>query len=100
MQGSALNTRLKIEYYGYFREQAQKSSEEYITQSTTINALLQEIQTLHNIGSPASHASSGVLPPTFLVAINANLIQRTRFNNPDLFKDGDTVAIMPPFAGG
>ncbi len=92
--------RLKIEYYGYIREQVQKPVELYDTTCSTISALLQEIQKLHQIISPASRSSAGTLPPSIIVAINANLIQPAQFNDPNLFKEGDTVAIMPPFAGG
>ncbi len=92
--------RLKIEYYGHIREQVQKSVEDYNTSCSTISALLQEIQKLHHIKSPASYSRSGVAGQPFIIAINANLVQPTEFNIPNLFKEGDSVAIMPPFAGG
>ncbi len=92
--------RLKIEYYGNIREQVKQSIEEYTTKSKTINALLQEIQQLHSLKLPTSVSSFGENFQPFIVAINANLIQPAQFMMPDLFKDGDTVALMPPFAGG
>ncbi len=92
--------RLKIEYYGHIREQVKQPIEEYTTRCKTIIALLQEIQQSHHINFPTSKSSSGGNIQPFIIAINANLIQPAQFSMPNLFKDGDTVAIMPPFAGG
>jgi molybdopterin converting factor small subunit len=91
---------LKIEYYGYIREQVKHSTEEHSTNCITIDALLQEIQDNHHIDFPTTRTSPGARNSPFIVAINANLIQPAQFTEPELFKDGDTIAIMPPFAGG
>ncbi|OLS15127.1 MAG: hypothetical protein RBG13Loki_1262 [Promethearchaeota archaeon CR_4] len=91
---------MRIEYYGHIREQTQKSAEERITNSSTIDALLHELQGLYHIEFPAQNSPSGATPQTFIVAVNAHLIQPTQFSIPNLFRDGDTIAIMPPFSGG
>ncbi len=87
--------RLKIEYYGHIREEVGTAKEEYDTNSMTIRELLLELQEKHRL-----HPLVDPYRSLFVVAVNSVIVLPDLFTRTEIFKNGDTVAIMPPFAGG
>ena len=77
---------LQLQYFAIFREQAEKRNETVLSNATTAAELYAELQQRHGFNLPASQIK---------VAINNEFCD---WNHQ--LKSGDTVAFIPPVAGG
>lgn len=80
--------RVKVLYFGQAREAAGTRSEEVsVGEGTRVSALLGE--------SAKAHPALKPLYEVVRVAVNEELAEEGR-----VLEDGDTVALLPPVAGG
>lgn len=79
-------SKVKIEYYALFREQANRNEEHLETDAQTIDGLYRELKARHGFSLGAAQLR---------VAVNAEF---SDWNSP--LNDGDTIVFIPPVAGG
>ena len=77
---------ISVIYFAIFREKAGINKEVVLTEAASAADLFQELQDRHQLNEPQGHCK---------IAVNDNLATWD-----SKIKDGDTVLMFPPVAGG
>jgi molybdopterin converting factor subunit 1 len=81
-----MSKRLTVRYFAAFRERAGRAEEAVETEAATAGELFEALRDRHGSAEPQGHCK---------VAVNDEMAD---WSTP--LKDGDTVLLFPPVAGG
>ncbi|MCF8885607.1 MAG: sulfur carrier protein ThiS [Aigarchaeota archaeon] len=93
-------TKVRTKYLAAMREFTEKPGEEIeLPENATITTYIEEILKRYPEAKKYLLSNDGKLRDGINVAVNGDVVPRSRYEQ-TLLRDGDEVVIIPPIAGG
>ncbi len=92
--------RISTRFYAFLREMTGRDSDTFtLDEGSTIVDFLKAVRERYGASLASIFGVDGVLRSGFAVALNGDSVERGQWGRTFL-RDGDTVVILPPIAGG